>query len=176
MPSGSAGKRYAQAVFELACSSEKLDEWAGDLASIQQVFEDPEVGYRLDNPKVHREDKLALINSVLKDKLSTQGYNLAVLLVERSRHRFAKAILNEYIRLLNDLRGEAIAEVTTAVPIGDDEEASIRQNLEKITGKKIIIEKKIDPTIIGGLVARVGDTLIDGSIRDRLQALRKALA
>ncbi|MEI7553941.1 ATP synthase F1 subunit delta [Candidatus Chlorohelix sp.] len=176
MPSGSAGRRYAQAVFELARSTNTLDEWAADLVVIKQVFEDQTIAARLENPKITKDKKLALASSILKDQISLSAFNLATLLVERERQTFAGTIAELYQALLDDLRGIVVAEVTTAVPIDSEQEERIRQQLIKISGKQITMNKKVDPTIIGGVVARFGDMLIDGSIKNRLQALRKALA
>jgi F-type H+-transporting ATPase subunit delta len=176
MPTGSAGRRYAQAVFEVAKASNQLDEWAKDLETIQQVLETPDISRRLENPKLTRENKISLLNGILKDEVSQPAFNLATLLVNRSRYMYIGAIATEYKLLVNQLRGIAVAEVTTAVPIDEAEEALIRQKLSEITGKQIVITKKVDPSIIGGLVARVGDTLIDGSVTSRLQTLRKTLA
>jgi F-type H+-transporting ATPase subunit delta len=175
MPSGSAGRRYAQAVFELAKETNQLEKWADDLKVISQVFEESHIAYQLDNPKVTREKKINLISVVLKTEVSPAAFNLAVLLVTRHRSRFAGAIANEYTRLWNDLRGVAIAEVTTAVPVDAEQENAIVARLSTMTGKKITIHSKVDPTIIGGVIARIGDTLIDGSVKSRLDALRKSL-
>jgi F-type H+-transporting ATPase subunit delta len=176
MPSGSAGRRYAQAVFELAQSTNQLDLWASDLEVIKLVFEDRAVSIRLENPKVTQDKKVALVSQILKGKISQPAYSLAILLVNRQRQAFAGAIYTEYNRLLNNLRGIAEAEVTTAVEMDPATEARVIEQLTKITGKQILMTKKVDPSILGGIVARVGDTLIDGSLKSRLQALRKSLA
>ena len=176
MPTGSAGRRYAQAVFEVAKASNQLEQWAKDLEVIQQVLETPEVSQRLENPKLTRENKVGFLSGILKAEVSPPAFNLVTLLVNRSRQMYIGAIVTEYKQLVNQFKGIAVAEVTTAVPIDEAEEAIIRQKLSEITGKQIIITKKVDPSIIGGLVARVGDTLIDGSVTSRLQTLRKTLA
>jgi F-type H+-transporting ATPase subunit delta len=175
MPSGSAGRRYAQAVFELAKQTNQLEKWADDLKVIVQVFEESHIAYQLDNPKVTREKKTSLVSSILKNEVSPAAFNLSVLLVARSRSRYAGAIEREYTRLWNDLRGVAIAEVTTAIPVDAEQEKAIIARLSSITGKTITIHTNVDPTIIGGVIARIDDTLIDGSVKSRLEALRKSL-
>ncbi len=175
MPSGSAGRRYAQAIFELAGEQNKLEQWAADLDSMSYTFTQPQVQNFLENPKTSRESKVNFVGTVLASRVSAEALNLAQLLVKRERESYVGAINEEYTRLWNRLRGIEIAQVTTATPVGPDEENAIRARLSAMTGKQITVEMKVDPEIIGGLVARIGDTLIDGSVRARLQNLRKQL-
>ncbi len=177
MPSGSAGRRYAQAVFDLALSSNQLDQWESDLEVIRQVFQTREVANVLENPKSNRDKKVNLINQILQGRVSQPALNLALLLVNRSRQGYIGQIVDIYKHELYQMRGIGVAEVTTAVPISEAEENLIRQKLTQLTGyKQIVINKRVDPSIIGGMVARIGDTLIDGSVTSRLQTLRKNLA
>ncbi|HEX2912798.1 MAG TPA: ATP synthase F1 subunit delta [Chloroflexia bacterium] len=176
MPSGSAGRRYAQAIFELAREQNNLEQWASNLETIAYTFSQPEVQTFLENPKTSREKKTQFARTVLGTRVGPEALNLALLLIQRDRQNYVPGIYQEYIRLWNKLRGIEIAEVTTAVPVGPKEEELIRQRLSAITGKQITLKTNVDPEIMGGLVARVGDTLIDGSIRTRLQNLRKQLA
>lgn len=177
MPSGSAGRRYAQAIFELAQEGNKLEQWSDDLTAISQTFsQSPQARAFLDNPKTPRETKVKFVGNVLGKEVSPEALKLAQLLVQRDRQAYAPSILTAYTTLWNRLRGIEVAHVTTAIPVGDAEAAQIKQRLTAITGKQVTLDLKVDPNIIGGMVAQVGDTLLDGSIRTRLQNLRKQLA
>ena len=176
MPSGSAGRRYAQAIFSLAKEENKLDEWAGNLASLAYTFEQGEVKNFLENPKTTRESKINFVKNTLGGQVGTEALNLAQLLVRRERENLVGTIEQEYTRMWNRLKGIEVAQVTTAVPVDAAEEDRIRTSLARLTGKQVTLEMKVDPEIIGGVIAQVGDTLLDGSMRTRLQNLRKQLA
>jgi F-type H+-transporting ATPase subunit delta len=176
MPSGSAGRRYAQAIFELAQEGNKLEEWSNDLTAISQAFNEPQVKGFLENPKTPRDNKVQFVQNVLGKEVSPEALKLAQLLVQRDRHAYATSILEAYTRMWNLVRGIEVAHVTTAIPVDEAEANQIRTRLAALTGKQVTLDLKVDPDIIGGMVAQVGDTLLDGSIRTRLQNLRKQLA
>ncbi len=176
MPSGSAGRRYAQAIFELAQEGNKLEEWSNDLTAISQAFSQTEVRAFLENPKTPRDNKVKFVENVLGKEVGQEALKLAQMLVQRDRHGYAQAILEIYTSLWNRLRGIEVAHVTTAIPVNAAEAGQIRTRLAALTGKQVTLDLKVDPDIIGGMVAQVGDTLLDGSIRTRLQNLRKQLA
>ena len=170
-----AAKRYAQAAFDIARERDELDRWATDIQTIADLASQPGVLDILDNSRVPFDDKARLLRSGLAD-LSPLALNLAHLLVEKGRIALADQVRDEYQRLLNEHRGVAEATVITAVPISDDERRAVTQRLQEVTGKEIVLEAQVDPEIIGGLVARVGDRVIDGSTRGRLLDLRRRLA
>jgi F-type H+-transporting ATPase subunit delta len=176
MPSGSAGRRYAQAIFDLAREQNKVEQWAADLETLAFAFGQPQVQSFLENPKTPRDRKAQFITQMLDGRVSAEVLNLAQLLVRRERHAYVSAINQDYIRHWNQLRGIVVAQVTTAIPVDTAGQDLIRTRLVELTGQQVTVELKEDPEIIGGLVARVGDTLIDGSVLTRLQNLRKQLA
>lgn len=176
MPSGSAGRRYAQAIFDLAREENKLEQWSNDLTAISQAFSQPQARVYLENPKTARDKKSQLVETVLGTRVSPQALKLAQLLVQRDRFSYATNILEAYTSMWNNLRGIEVAHVTTAIPVDEGEARQIQTRLAALTGKQVTLDLKVDPDIIGGMVAQVGDTLLDGSIRTRLQNLRKQLA
>jgi F-type H+-transporting ATPase subunit delta len=175
MAVGNVGRRYAQAVFDIAKQKNSLDQWATDLNLVVEAIGQREALRFLENPKVSRVKKFAFVQETLQGKISPEIYNLAVLLVQRGRQAQATVVAQEFTKLLNNLRGIETALVTTAIEMTPQEEAAVKARLSQITNKQVEIKKEVDPSIIGGVVARVGDTLIDGSIKSRLEALRKAL-
>jgi F-type H+-transporting ATPase subunit delta len=177
MPVGdeSAARRYADAVFEIAQSEGRLDEWERDLTLLAGILSGPQVLAWLSNPSVPATDKDALIETGLAST-SEEARNLGRILVTRGRGDLAQAILDAYRARLDRVRGIAHATVTTAVPLSEQEQAAINQRLAEMTGQQVKMDVAVDPSIIGGIVVRMGDKLIDGSTRARLQDLKRRLA
>jgi len=170
-----AAKRYAQAAFDIAREKDEFDRWVDDLRAIVELAAQPGVVEMLASSRVPFEVKDRLLRSGLAG-VSPLALNLARLLVQKGRIAMAGQVRDEYQRLLDEHRGIVQALVLTAVPLSDDEERAVAQRLRELTGKEIVLERQVDPEILGGLVARVGDRLIDGSTRTRLLALRRQLA
>jgi F-type H+-transporting ATPase subunit delta len=169
-----SSKRYAQAVFEIAKGGNRLEEWLTDLNKIAEFTHDPEIVSFLENPKVPFESKAKLAKEALEG-ISTLALNLAYLLIAKGKAGVAKQIVSEYQRLLDEYRGIKHAEITTAVLLDDSSEKILSQRLEAMIGKKVSIELQVNPDVLGGFVARIGDSLIDFSIRNRLNLLKKEL-
>jgi F-type H+-transporting ATPase subunit delta len=101
--------------------------------------------------------------------------NLALLIVQRNLVELMPNIATELQQLVLDYKNQAMAQVTTARPMDDRQQALIAQALQQRTGKSILLSTKVDPSILGGVVARVGDQVIDGSVQQRLQRLQRQL-
>ena len=98
------------------------------------------------------------------------------LLIAKGRITLLPEVAQQFERLLNQAQNVVVAEVTTAIPLDAAEEARVAQQLSGMTGKEVRIQTRVDPTIQGGLIARIGDRVIDGSVRTRLAMLRRELA
>jgi F-type H+-transporting ATPase subunit delta len=175
MPVTTSVKRYAQAVFEIGLESNKLEEWQSNLMKIAQLVQDTEFIALVENPKLPFELKAKLVQERL-GKINPMALNLIYLLMAKGKIKNAKQLAEEYERLLNDHRGIKSAEVTTAIAIDDTERERLSHHLETIVGNKISLKTQIDPDILGGFIARIDDSLIDGSIRNKLEMLKKSLA
>lgn len=174
MASGVA-KRYGDAVFELASESGSVDAWSADLARLSALMEDPEGAAMMRDPRVSESDKLKLVDAVLADG-QPQARNLAHLLVERDRMDSTVGINEHFKERVLESRGVAVADVTTAVPLGEQELAKIARQLSDVVGKTVEVRASVDPSIVGGVVAQVGDILIDGSVSSQLRRLRERLS
>ena len=172
---GSAAKRYAQAVFSLAKERGTLDAWQGDLALLSNMVADDRIATYLTNPSVTADRKIATIASAL-DSTQPETRNLAKMLIERGRTTVIPQIRELFDDQLRAERGIAIAEVTVAEYLNDAERDLVREKLESMTGQQIELAMKVDPEIIGGIVIRIGDQVIDGSVRNKLERMRARLA
>ncbi|MBI2870012.1 MAG: ATP synthase F1 subunit delta [Chloroflexi bacterium] len=168
-------RRYAEAVFEIAIREEDTERWDADLNSVQNLLQDETVSAVLANPKLPLEAKGALVSERIKG-INPLVVNLVKLLILRDSLGMLGDIIREFHDLLDEYRGVEHAVVTTAVPLEEPERQRIIKMLNALTGKKIEIESEVDPGIIGGLIVRMRDTLLDGSTRSRLEALKKELA
>ena len=170
----SAARRYAQAAFELAGSGADLEAWAAGLDAIAEFTSEPDIKRVLEATRVPQETKMQLLGAGLGDQ-SKLVLNLARLLVRKGRSFLAPDIARSFRELLDAQKGVEHAIARTAVALTPAEEEALRQALRARTGKEIILETRVDPSLLGGVVIQIGDQLIDGSTRARLQALRASL-
>jgi F-type H+-transporting ATPase subunit delta len=170
----SIGRRYAQAYFDLARQAKKVSEWRKDLARAVETLAHPEVADALANPRLTLSDRARLALDLL-DGVGEQARNLVRLLIERNRTVVLSELLEEYDTLTDRDSGVLRAQVITAVPVDAELEKRIGTVLGKKLGASVQTEVRQDPGIIGGLVIRIGDRVIDNSVRTRLEQLRTAL-
>jgi F-type H+-transporting ATPase subunit delta len=164
-------RSYAQAAFEIALEQDGLDKWQADLDKMSGLALDTDILAWLENPKTPIETKTRLLGEVLGD-VEPLARNLLFLLLARGRSGLMAEIVTEYRRQLDSYRGIEPAEVVTAVPLDEDTKRQLAENLGAITGKKVVVTAEVDPALLGGFIARVGGKLLDGSTRNRLQALK----
>ncbi len=175
MLKGAIARRYAEAMFDIARRQNSIERTQEDIQGIAQVFNHRTLSYLLREPKIPAQRKESALRQFLADKVQPISLNLALLLVERGLVEAMPNIAREFDQLVLNNKNQAVAEVTTATKIDDAEMAHIKQALESRTGKTILVHSHVDPAILGGVVARVGDQVIDGSVRSRLNALRSQL-
>jgi len=169
-----AARRHARAAFQIALERNELDIWRGDLEKLSQSVKDPLLFAFLENPKVHLDNKAKVIREVLKDA-NPRVINLALLLVSRGRLNIIADVVREYGRMVDEVKGIAHADVTAAVKLSSDEEDKLARRLGDIIGSKVVVSTDVSPEIIGGLVIKVGDKLIDGSTKSQFTALKKRM-
>jgi len=169
--------RYARAIFRMALENKELNRWQADIHKLESVLRDPVLLALLNNPQVKWEEKQAQLQVRLGEIHPTLN-KLVAILTAKGKLALVSEIADEYQRLLDNYRGiegAEIAEVITAVPLDEAYQLKLAQRVTEIVGKPVILKTQVDPAIIGGIVIRVGDKLIDGSIRNKLAALRKEL-
>jgi len=149
--------------------------WSSDLRTIAAFVGEPEVLTVLASGRVPRDEKLRLLAAGLESNVGPLAWNLVRLLEQRGKVELGPEIQRLYQERVDERRGVAHAVVTTAVPLADDERAAIAQRLSSLTGREVDVTPVVDESIIGGLVARIGDQLIDGSTKSRLRTLKRRL-
>lgn len=173
MASGAA-KRYVQAIVEIARENQSFEAWERDLARLGEMVGDQQVASYLANPSVQAAEKKKAIDIVLQDA-QPEARNLAYLLVERHRTGIIPELVTAFNEAMLAERGIVVADVTTAEPLDETMQAAVRERLGELLGKSVELRLHTDPGIIGGLVAQVGDQVIDGSVQTRLRRLRNRL-
>lgn len=173
MLKGPVARRYAEAVFEIGAQQETIDRWHDDLSALAEYLGNRRLAFILKEPKIPYVRKEAIVRDLLSSKVQHEALNLALLLVERGLAELAPTIRDAFETLYNDYHGQAYAQITTAIPLDDTLRAQITAELGQLTGKRVLLQEKVDPSILGGAIARVGDTLIDGSLKRRFHLLRQ---
>ena len=176
MLKGATSRRYAEAAFGLAVEEKTVDEWLKDLRLIAEYFSDHRLVFLLGEPNIQFTRKDLVVKDLLSGKVQPQALNLALLLVERGLGELAPRVRDEFERKYNEYHNQTPARLTTAMPIDDETRSRVQAELQRLTGKRVLLDEQVDPSILGGAIARVGDTLIDGSVRRRLQLLRQQMA
>ena len=170
----SAPRRYAEAAFQLATRDGSIETWRRELEQAATVT-DGELMDVLANPALPLDERLDVTNRVFAD-LSQSVRNIIFLLVRRHRIEQLPRVVAEFIRLDEKRQGIIHANATSAAPLTDLEVKALTGRLEQMTGGRIALETDVDASLLGGLIVRVGDRLIDGSVRGRLERLRQQLA
>ena len=170
-------RRYARALFDMAKrSNETMDAVEDDLKRVDQALRSiPRLESALRAPTVGSERKKALLKTAFGDQVSPLTARFLQLVVDRGREEVLTSIYSEYLRLANEHRNILAVDVTAAVPLSDEQLSELARSLEARTGKRIRIQEQTEPALLGGLIIRMGDTILDGSVRSRLERLHTQL-
>ena len=169
-----SGKRYAQAMFELALEQDQLDQWDSDLEFTDGVLQDSEFRALLKHADVPISDKLRAVEAVLQETHPLVR-NLASLLVTKGLIDVVQDLRAAYTGLLDQHRGRQRVQVTSAVPLEQRELERISQFVSNLIRKEVVVATDVDESILGGVVIQVGDRLLDGSTGSRLDELRNRM-
>ena len=168
-------RRYAEAAFEIAERDDSMESWTAALEVAEERLTGEKAMRLLSNPSLPAATRMEVLERILGDEVSGAPRNLLALMVRRGRFEQLPAVIREFGRLYRHREGIEEATVTSATELDAAELEALRARLETLTGARIELEQALDPTILGGVVVRVGDQLIDGSVRGRLERLRTDL-
>jgi F-type H+-transporting ATPase subunit delta len=174
MPKRVSGKRYAQALFELAVEQNQLEQWAEELQFTDQVLQDEEFLAFLQHAEVPLERKINAIDIVLQD-VNALIKNLVYLLITRNAVALIHDVQTGYRQMLDEHQGRQRVEITSAVPLEDQELQRITRFVANLVQKEVAVSTRVDESILGGVIIQIGDQLLDGSTRSRLEGLRKQI-
>jgi F-type H+-transporting ATPase subunit delta len=170
-------QRYAKALHEAAVAAGKADDVFADTQSLLELMKKNETfGYFIMSPQVLTDKKTALIKQTLEGRASKLVVDLLLLLVEKKRFMFLEEIIDAYRGLYEKRKGIVEVRAITAVPLEDGLKEKLVRKLEEQTKKTIRVKPEVDPDIIGGMILVMEDHIIDGSIRFRLDQLRRRLS
>ena len=175
MPQAGAGRRYAEAAFELATRDKAVDAWQRDLDFAAELARDERVARAADSPAVPVAERRKVGRKLLSKRASPLALNLALLLAERGRFVVLPDVSTEYDALVRKSRGIVAATVTTPEPLSQRELAAVKKRVEQLAGAHVELSTATDPTLLGGLRVRIGDLQIDASVSGRLERLRARL-
>lgn len=171
-----AEKRYASSLLQLAVERNEVEVVYEDMQSVSLTLkESRDLRLALKSPVITVTAKSTIIRSLFFNKVCTTTQAFIDMLLKKSRIDLLAQIAEKYTQLYHDYAGIIEVEVTTTEALSKEQEANLVHSLHTSTGKKILLKPLIDPAIIGGIKARIDDTVIDGSIQYKLQTLRKSL-
>lgn len=167
---------YARGIFEMARGEDSVERVEDELLTVSRALEtSPELRSSLTDPKLPAEKKQGIIDELIGGRASTLTLGVVQLLVSQNRASDLPAIATTVAETAAASRDKALAEVRSAVPLDEETVQRLAAALGRTTGKDVEVKVVVDPSVIGGIVARVGDTVIDGSIAKRFDSVRQAV-
>ncbi|NOT84609.1 MAG: F0F1 ATP synthase subunit delta [Methylococcaceae bacterium] len=166
---------YATAAFKRSKETDTVLKWSGSLAFLSAVMKDKAISTIVNNPKVTKERLSALLLDIGQGQVDLEGENFLKLLVQNNRLDLLPQIAAQFEQFKADHEGYVDAEVTSAFAMSQEEQKKLAASLEKTLSKKVRIQVTVDQSLIGGVLVRAGDRVIDGSIKGQLQHMQKSL-
>ena len=170
-------KAYGEALFELAMEKQNPESLLDEAQGILQILEEnPEIDKLMKHPKISKPEKEAVVETVFEGRVSKEMTGFLKLIVNKERYNEVKNIIRYFAERLREERGIGVAYVTTAVDLSDDRKEAVKRKLLETTSYKIMeVNYKVDPSIIGGMIIRIKDRVVDSSVRTKLEEMKKQL-
>lgn len=170
-------KTYGEALFELAVEEGKEDKFLEEITALKKILdENPDFGKLMNHPKILKEEKLNVLNNVFMGRVSDELKGFLHLIVSKDRYSEIDGILDYFVSEVKRLKGIGIAYVTTAISLSEAKQKEIEARLiATTTYKKMEMHFSVDEDLIGGMIIRIGDRIVDSSIRTSLFEMRKQL-
>ncbi len=166
---------YAKALFDLASEGKDFDKWSDALALLSNVVADDTMQSLVEDPFADKAKMAELIKSVCADNIDEQGSNLVDTLIENGRLNAIGAIATRFEELRAEAESMVEADVESALPLDDAQLEKLSASLEKHFGKKVKLNPSVNEDLMGGILIRAGDTVIDGSVRTKLEKLASTI-
>ena len=170
-------KTYGDALFELALEENKIDEYVEEVSAVAEVLkENAELTKLLNHPKISKEEKIQVIEQIFNDRISKELLGLMNMIVEKDRNTAMIEIFQYFIDKVKEYKNIGVASVTSAIELSDAQKEAVEKKLLETTKYvKFEINYAVDSDLIGGMVIRIGDRVVDSSIKTRLYELTREL-
>ena len=169
-------RNYAETLFELASRNEGLQQYGDAIETVAKLLdEDPKFRLFMETPRIDDDDKKDVVKRAFGEQLPKHVVNFVLVTIDKRRQRLLRSISQQYHALLDAHMGREHVQLTVARPVDDATREVITEKLSAALGKDAIPHIRVDAGLVGGLVVRTGDTIYDGSIRRRLESMRRRL-
>jgi F-type H+-transporting ATPase subunit delta len=170
-------ERYAAALFELADERHELDVVAGDLRELRAMLSaSGDLLRMVRSPVLTRAEQGKAMAAIIADARLSKLTRDFIAVVAGNRRLFAvPAVIEAYLAKLAERRGEVTAEVTAAQPLSDAQQNSLTEQLRRVVGSRVAIDVRVDPSLLGGMIVKIGSRMVDGSLKGRLQRLQLSM-
>lgn len=170
-------KTYGEALFELAVEENKTGLYLEEVGNLLKIIqENPDFGQFMNHPKIPKDEKLTVMENIFRDRMDKELLGFLVTIVEKDRYSEIENILKYVIDSIKEYRNIGVAYVTTAIPLQENQKKDIEDKLLATTKYETLeCHYKVDEALIGGMVIRMGDRVVDSSIRTKLESLEREL-
>lgn len=167
---------YAEALFLLSCEEKSEEKYLFDLRLVKDILDnEPEYVELLHSPSIPRDEKLIIIENAFGGRINEHIVSFLKLLCENNRIEYISACFEDYEKLYNQVKRVIVANVTSAVALTEDEKAKIIKKLEKKFGYRVELICKIDEKILGGIIIKTDDTIMDGSLKRKMRDVKEVI-
>jgi F-type H+-transporting ATPase subunit delta len=169
-------KSYAEALFQVARAEETLDRVEEELTRLSKSLDsNAELREFLSNPQISSDGKKSALSQIFAGKISPITFHWINMVVDQGRQRRLPTIIEAFLTLTEEAREKVTAEVITAIPLSEDLAKRLEQELSKITKKRVFLKPMVDDSILGGVIVKVQNKVIDGSVRHRLEEIKNEM-
>lgn len=174
----SIAKTYGEALFDLALEENNIDALTEEVEAVHDIFaQNEELIKLLNHPKISREEKVSVIEKVFKGRISDTIVGFLIIIVDKGRYNEINGIFVYYLDKVKEYRNIGVAYITSAITLNQDQKDKILQKLLQTTKyTQFELHFTVDKSILGGLIIRIGDRVVDSSIKNQLKNMTKALA
>jgi F-type H+-transporting ATPase subunit delta len=169
-------RRYAVALYEVAEEKNKTDEYINDLKQIITLIkENYDLSQVINHPKISTSKKIEIFKQVFEGKIDKEIISFLLILIEKDRITELETVIFQMEKVRLEKNNEVVAVVKTVVPLNDNERTSLVDKLKAKYKKSIILKESIDLSILGGVYVRVGDDVIDGTVKNKINEMKKLM-
>lgn len=169
-------KTYSEAIFDVAVEEGRLDLVQSEFDFVESILKEyPDFYEILKTPKINIEEKKAVLQDTFGDQVSQTLLNFLKIIMDKKRGSDLLSIKWDFDRRVDEYKGVVKVAVESVVPLSEDQINTLVGNLKKMTGKEIVLTTHINPELLGGMVVRLGDKVIDGSVKFKLEGMLEGL-